>query len=522
MQDWETPAIAAIPAGRHFRIWWFLLPVIVGVLSLIAAAFGIALREDWSVLLLALAAVCVVWIFIAGGVILLGRRSIEPLPDGFRIFDRHGVREFRDEQVTDLMLCQSMRHAGGKAVGETHRLTVWVAGDWQTQCIPLECHIPLHGPDPLQVLVDRLCAQALKLAEAALAGRGTLSGAGWKLENEELHIESRRSRQVLPLASLAAIEQIGQDVRIWRMQQPTAIASLPLSTRNTWILEPLLSGHIEGRHLSLPRDKPSNSDLGRVLFERRSGPVGVILCGVTGVALGVLACVFVWLGFMTQDVITLGVGLVLGLLGSTCLFAGMRLRKLVLRCHERGLQRVMMTGSRTLPFEAVEVFSFEKRRNYSHGRYTGTTYTVVFADRSREIGDGIFYSTTVRNRDEELEEFRDRAATHIARRMARTFARHRHVQWTPELWFRGTALEYVRKRRWFGPSTSVLVPLNSITDFEVREGLFYIWTNSQERAAATIKTSSPNFYAGLVLFESLVSTHPHETAEMRSIGSEAK
>ena len=165
-----------------------------------------------------------------------------------------------------------------------------------------------------------------------------------------------------------------------------------------------------------------------------------------------------------------------------------------------------------LRFDEIDVFSFERRRNQSQGRYTGTTYTLVFADRSREQGQGIFYSTTVRNSDEELDDLRDRVAQIIARRMAQTFAAHQSVQWTPEIWFRGDALEYSRQRRLFVPSKVAVIPYDTITDFEIRDGLFYIWTCYQERAVLTINAGGPNFYAGLILLEGLVHSQRSEAA----------
>ncbi len=513
MDEWHPTPETSIPVGTDFRAWWFVVPAVVSVLSLVAAAVACIRGDGGASLFLLMAGAGLLTTLVAGLFVLSGRRWIEIQPLGFRITDLQRTRDFTDAQITDLALSHSWQHAGGKPIGHVRKLTLWIQPEGQNQQIVLVSRIPMHGADPLDPFIDRICYQAIERAEAKLAARSSVQGDQWRIEGDDLHLLERNRQQVLPLSSLAVVERIGGDVRIWQIGAAQAVASLTQGGKNTWLLEHLLPPRIPTPLAISPPPTSPPDDLGRVLFERRTGAAGVLVCAGLGVGLGGLAALFVWLGLKTGDGITLGIGLLLATLCCTCLLAGARLRKAVLRCHEKGLERLSMTGQRRLPFDAVEVFSFESRRNYSHGRYTGTTYTLVFAGRSREIGDGIFYSTTVRNLDEELEELRDRAALHLARRMARTYARHAHVQWTPELWFRGSHLEFQRRRRWFATPRPVVVPLEAITTFEVREDWFYAWTNYQERAVISIRTSSPNFFAGIVLFQSLMQTHGAHAAE---------
>jgi hypothetical protein len=135
---------------------------------------------------------------------------------------------------------------------------------------------------------------------------------------------------------------------------------------------------------------------------------------------------------------------------------------------------------------------------------------LVFADRSREQGRGIFFSTTVHNTDDELELLRDRVSGPIARRMAAAFARAKRVQWTPDLWLHEDVLEFTRPRRLFSAPKLAVVPYDAITDFEIRDGLFHVWTNYQERAVISVKTSSANFFPGLIVLEGLINAHVRE------------
>jgi hypothetical protein len=203
----------------------------------------------------------------------------------------------------------------------------------------------------------------------------------------------------------------------------------------------------------------------------------------------------------------------LGVIGIICLIGGVRVRRIRFCCHEHGLERVTLTGRQVLKFSEIDVFSFESRRNHSHGRYSGTTYTLVFADRSREQGRGIFFSTTVHNTDEELELLRDRVSERIARRMAAAYARVNRVQWTAEMWFHEDVLEFSCPRRLFFAPKLTVVPYDAVTDFDVRDGRFFLWTNYQERAVVSVKTSSANFYPGLIVLEGLVNASVREPAE---------
>src|SRR5690606_7297288 len=142
---------------------------------------------------------------------------------------------------------------------------------------------------------------------------------------------------------------------------------------------------------------PPRSPLGRILFERSVGTGPTILFGIMGLLLAIVGGVSLGVAVPARDPVMSAVGGLLLLLSGLCFAGGWRVRRVRFRCYERGLERVTMTGRKLLPFDDIDVFSFESRRNQSHGRYTGTTYTLVFADRSREQGRGIFFSTNDRN-----------------------------------------------------------------------------------------------------------------------------
>jgi hypothetical protein len=522
---------ARIPVGTHYRVWWFWLPIIVGGLAFLAAAVTLPIFPPLGVLAITVCVLCAIAATLAGVYIERGRRWVELSEESFRLSDRSVQTLIRDDQVTDLALHRQPHHGAGKLLAETRHLICWIDTEAGSQRITLTSRMAPGAPDPLQPLIDRLRRRLGEQALQKLAARETIDGDGWALDATQLHISDKRQKTSIPLEDLCAVETIGQELRLWEHGNPYTIARLPLSTRNTWLLERLLgqrltadrtpevldgSPHVNGKAatdplratvLAEPDPVPSHrSALGRILFERNVGTGPTILFGIMGLLLAIVGSVSLWVAVPARDPVMSAVGGLLLLLSGMCFAGGLRVRRVRFRCYERGLERVTMTGRKVLPFDDIDVFSFESRRNQSHGRYTGTTYTLVFADRSREQGRGIFYSTTVRNHDVELEDLRERVSQEIARRMAQTFAGHRSVQWTPEVWFRRDALEYNRRKRLFIPSKVAVIPYDTITDFELRDGLLHIWTSYQQRAVLSLNAGAPNFFPGLIVLEGLART----------------
>ena len=524
--DWAVESHDRIPVGTHYRVWWFWLPILFGGLLLLGATILLPIFPAIGFVGLGIGCTCLLLAALAGFLIEKGRRWAQLSDDSFRLSDRHVAAVIHDEQVTDLALHREPHHGAGRLLSETRRLTLWLKTEAGPQRVKLSSRMAPDSPDPLQPLIDRLCHRLLDHSQRELSARESIDGEGWSLDHTQLHVRTRQGRLSLPLKDLTAIETIGDELRLWQHDDPHTVAKVALSGRNAWMLEPLLAPRIHDsqglRSIAPSAERPlpaeevdepetSGSPLGRILFERSTGSGAMMVFGVFGLILLLVGGVGMWFGIADQDpVLGAAAGLLL-LLSGVCFASSIRVRRIRFRCHEHGLERMTMASRKVLRFDEIDVFSCECRRNQSQGRYTGTTYTLVFADRSREQGRGIFYSTTVRNRDEELDDLRDRLSQIIARRMAQTYAAHRSVQWTPEVWFQEDLLEYSRPRRLFVAAKAAFIPYDTITDFEVRDGLCYIWTCYQERAVLTINAGAPNFYPGQILLEGLVRSKRQET-----------
>jgi hypothetical protein len=181
----------------------------------------------------------------------------------------------------------------------------------------------------------------------------------------------------------------------------------------------------------------------------------------------------------------------------------MRLWRSSFRLLETGVSQSSLGGERYLGFSEIDQFAFDARRQYSKGRYLGTLFTMVFVSESRPR-DSIFHTERAPFETEELLQLRERVAEEIASRLARRWTRDRAVPWTRELTLRADGLRYIRRRLFLLVPRAVDLPFSQIRDFDIRGGQFVVWGVDSERPLVSVRTSSPNFYPGLLLFEQIL------------------
>jgi hypothetical protein len=500
-------------AGGRFGVWWFALPLVAGV---VIGTFGVLL---W-------AAGHPVWppvLCVAGGLLLLGsvagvairrtRRWISVLPDGFVIADRDGERHIHDAQVCGLAYHVHPHYSAGRLTAATRQLALWVDSHEPGNSIVLSNRLAPEEDDPLLPLTRRLNVRLKEQAEHLLSRQQPVTGDGWEWNGAEIRFGKAPQASVLALSRIAAVECIAQEVRIWQAGESLPVQRLPGSGRNVWLLAALLQDRIDPQPASTS-DAPEHG-LGRVLFERRPNPLlAWTILGLGGFA-GIVALVCFGTAIAMRSLTPALLGGAVAFSGGMLLIAGRRLCGAMFRCHEHGLCKLGLAGRQELRYEAIDVFSFDARRQRSHGRYAGTLYTLVFSDHTRP-GAGIFHSETVPHEDQELEHLRERVSEHIARRMARTYGITGWVQWTPELWLRERGLEYRRKRFWSRTEQPVTIPYDAVVDCEAQDGWFHVWANFQERAVVKVRASSPNFYPGWIVFERLLHAHARSIKPYRS------
>ncbi len=439
---------------------------------------------------------------------VLSRRRLTDIAwneDRFLIQNRTGSHEYLLSQVDGLSWYVDPWYASGNRLGDIRHVRLWITSGSDTITIKLTDHFLAGEQDPLLPWIRILAAHVKQTAEKALTRKEEITGDGWRLAPQGLffdkscRIDPSLGNEPILLSQITASRRLRGEIRFWLANEDQALFSIPQSGKNAWLLE-LLVGNIAADSEATAEQK--TGPLGRVLFERKasSATSWITLClGLLGLAVG-LFCLLIGLAHGNFGIVSLGTAIIIA--GMAIAAAGRRIRKSVFRCHEHGIYAYKLSGEKILPFKKIDVCAFDIRRQTRHGRYVGTMYSIILADH-QTTSSGLFHSETVPHEDEELEQLKELVSESIARRMAARYAQARQVQWTPELWFRGTQLEYTKRRRFWRSRKSRQVPLAAIEDYEIRDGWFYLWIQDQQRPAFKVKTATPNFYPGLLLLERL-------------------
>ena len=155
-------------------------------------------------------------------------------PDGIEIEDRAGQRAIHDSQVVAAALETKKNLANGELSSITRKFTIW-GEDWP-EPILMENRIKIGKGDPLAELIERLLNRLQTRMEQDLARGGTASGDGWHLSRSALTIGRAPNEEQMPLSEVAAIESRDGQMCVWRRGVDTAVAKLPLSGRNVYLL----------------------------------------------------------------------------------------------------------------------------------------------------------------------------------------------------------------------------------------------------------------------------------------------
>lgn len=420
---------------------------------------------------------------------------------------RGGETSWLDRQVSALACVRIPTFYSGRITSEQRQLSLWIDGGPVPTRMTATNQLAPGAPDPLQPLVDRLSQRLLEQGQDALRRHIPVSGERWHWDGQFLDYEGEGGRPGrVSIDEISSLESLSGRLRIWKSNEPLPFFTVPLKLRNAWLLRELLDAALTERGGRVPTTEMKNG-LGRLLFERHPTRLFGWLIGGVGVAMLAVAAILITSGAIRGRWPASLIGIALIPAAGLVMLAGRRLARSVLRCYELGLRKNGFSGTTELRFDEVDVFSFDARRQYSHGKYTGTAVTLILATHARPSA-GIFHTETVPHINDELEELCERVAEHIARRMARAYAIRRLVQWTPELWFEETGLRYTRQSFWRRHAPR-LIPYDSILEYEVDQEWLHIWTNDQERAAVKVRTSAPNFHPGLIVLEGLIG--PMET-----------
>jgi hypothetical protein len=492
-----------IDVGSNYREWWFV--TLVGVTVALVAGGGVMLgaRAEGGIPVLAAGVVAAVASSLAAVAIAKRRFSVRITPFGFVVHNRHGEREFTDEQVICASLYSTSNYSNGDWQSTTRVFDLWVEAKDHPERFKMVNRILLGAADPLEMLIERIVGHLCDRADAALAAKQPFEGENWALHNNELVVAIRRTTKAVRFDEIAALDVFDDHLCLWKQGEVEPTIRIPARSANTAVLQRLLRDRLPE---SSESDAPLGVDrLGRILFERKPGrllTVVVWLLPISACGLFAAAALTAVVDGQIEPLLIGGaLSMALGLLWLVPLSQCARLR-----CHERGIARRWLRWEKRLPFRDVDSFSYSAVKQYVKGIYWGTTFTLTFVAKRDGKPVTITYARTLRNADEELDHLRDHASRVIAARMAEEFGRGNAVSWTTGLKFLSDGLEY-RASGFLGRKGPVLIAYDRIAGVDVTDGHFQMWVAGQKKPLVKESVSQPNFFPGYTFLVRLMVTH---------------
>jgi hypothetical protein len=506
----ETVMNTPLQFGRNYREWWFigLMASVVGL----AAAGGMLLIVRHAAAVWVLLAAAVAAFSTAMSVVLIARSrfQIEINAHGFLLRDRHGEREFADNQLICAGLSFQPNYTNGVLKSTTRVLDLWVEGTHEPEQINLSTRLRIGTVDPLGPFVERIHAHLYERANAAIHAAEPFDGEGWTLHKSELIVHTGRNPQSARIAELSAVEVFDDCLCVWRHGQDEPVLRIPVASANTRVLQRLL----EERIAAGSGEPTIGGQLGRILFERKpdrstSAMIWVlpILGGIVAIAMVVLAL----LRFGGDVLIGLPICFVLLLVWLLVVAQAVEFR-----VCEHGVRRKWLFRVQQIRYADVESFIYSAVRQYVKGTYAGTHFSLTFASVEGSKWKKLTYSKTLRNVDAELDHLRDRVSELIANRMMEQYAARRAVVWTDGLRFLPEGLEY-RAAGILGRKAPVLIPYSQIYGYDADAGVFNLWVHDKKKPVAKENMNKANFFPGYHLLARVLANQPAdlETASTR-------
>jgi hypothetical protein len=492
----------AIDVGGNYREWWFLTLVALTACLLPGGALLFATHHEAALPVLIAGAIAALVSALAAVAISHRRFSVQITPDGFLIRNRHGERQYTDEQVICASLYSTSNFSSGELKSITRVFDVWVEREADSERFKMTNRIPLGSADPLELLVERVIGHLYDRADAALAARQPFEGEGWALHANELVVKGKRVAHAVPVDELSATDVFDNDLCVWKHGQDEPVVRIPVRSANAAVLHRLLRDRlVEPSEATAPLD---GNGLGRVLFERKPGRTLIVTVWLLPIAAFVLfaACAVASIVDRQLEPILIGGFLSLAL---TLLWLVPLSQCVRLRCHEHGVARCWLHWEKRLHFDDVDSFTYSAVRQYVKGMYSGTTFTLTFVSKAAGKPAKFTYAKTLRNADVELDHLRDHVSRVIAARMAAGFGTGAAVGWTDGLRFLSDGLEY-RASGFLGRKAPIMVPYERITAVNVADGLFHLWVAGQKKPVVKEQVSQPNFFPGYLFLTRLMAT----------------
>lgn len=487
---------------------WFTFGRVLGPLAIAAGVILLPFHAVAGGLILVIGALVTAILEVSAMMVRAKRCWIEVNPSSFVVTDSRGTREIRDDEVHAIAYSSATNYSNGSPSGFTRESTLWVSKE--PRPIFLKNRFKENQVDPLGEFIQRLIDLLHDGFDAALTAGHAIDGDGWRLTQNELSFRRNGRDELLRLDEIAAIESREGKMGVWRKGQDEPYAGFPVNGRNVWLLRRLMQSRLKEDEQS---SEPPKEGLGRILFQRKSKPITIVILIALAVILPLVGLGFVLFPTQTEMFVA---GMIMILAGPLLGLAAYSCWKSNFRCHEWGVYQSGMTGEKRLMYNEVASFSYAATRHYHNGAYTGTQLQLSFQPLPGAKSGAINFGTSVNNEDADIEQLRDFVSRVVSARMANELGEGRPVQWTKNMVFMPQGIQYTPSG-FFGKGQTQFLPHENYGGWNMDQGVFYLFERGKPKSVMSENVGEANFYPGFFLLLDLY----HSEQEQQAVGGQA-
>lgn len=240
----------------------------------------------------------------------------------------------------------------------------------------------------------------------------------------------------------------------------------------------------------------SQNATGRLLFEKKSDPIAILVPSGAALAALVMSPCFVFLGPPKDMSRSESI-----LVGFACIFASIALSivayviwKTSVLVYENCIYKITPLRCTQLYYDQVEELSYSISREYAGQLYVGTQYFFNLYSKKKSVE---FRITLKKDRDQELDILLTFISENIAKQLLDQLAEKEKAPWGENIRFANDGLEYRFESLWH------TLPYNLVGNCEIDRGIFYLRAIDSNFPVAHANTIAPNFFPGLIVFKKM-------------------
>jgi len=343
-------------------------------------------------------------------------------------------------------------------------------------------------------VIETMIEEITDSTEARIGRGERMAGRKWFLDHQGIHV---KGKEVIPLNTVVRVSGFKGRFKLWCRGTDQPFLSIPKNSVNAHVLAHIVSRHIPEKE----SETPQAGDLGLNLFDKRALPLRwAMVLFLIGLAMsGSCGIVFFTSGFPNAEDLVFGLAIAGG--GVLLVLISVVLYYKRYEIFENGISIRSVFGRRQLKYTDVGAISFRQVRQYVHGVYTQTSYSLKLFPVSG--GRSMTLSGTSRGEDEDIGALEEHISAHVAEYLLKQIEDGRSVEWGKNALLTPDGIQ-TRGRRWFRSGKKRLVPYSADLRIATGNGLCKVFLSGEKKAFLKIRTSTRNFFPGIKVLGVLV------------------